>query len=228
MQRNTAASFALTGIALLAMGWSKPRLALIISATTGALATATLFEYLLHANFGIDEILGRGYITTQTSDAGRMSPTTAICFLLIAIGFGAAHTGSRSRRSAWLGVTGLLLHAVGAACFIALISGTSDAFASGNLTRVALPTAIGFLLLGIGMTAVGWDLTRPGLGEPARVPIGATLLVAIVRVGLWQAFTANEQIKVGFLTLLGGILSASLFGVVIHLALFRERALRRH
>src|SRR5690349_16644848 len=52
MQRNTAVSFALTGIALLAIVWSKPRLALITSAITCALATATLFEYLLHANFG--------------------------------------------------------------------------------------------------------------------------------------------------------------------------------
>ena len=222
MQRNTAVGFALIGLSLLAIVWRHRRFALIGSAITGALAAATLLEYLLHANFGIDEMLGAGYITTQTSNAGRMSPTTALCFLALAIGFALAQTGPRSRRSAWLGVTGLLVTAVGAGCFVALVSGTSDAFSWGNLTRVAFLTAIGFLLMGIGITAVGWDLTRPGLGEPAWVPIGASCLVGTIRIGLWQAFTANEQIKVGLLsnlTLLGGLLSAVLFGVVIHLAL---------
>jgi signal transduction histidine kinase len=222
MQRNTAVSFALIGLALLAVVWRKPRFTLLGAAITGALAVATLLEYLLRANFGIDEILGAGYITTQTSNPGRMSPTTALCFLVLAIGFALAQTGPRSRRSALLGVTGLLATAVGAACFIGLIAGTSDAFAWGNLTRVAFPTAVGFLLMGIGVTAVGWGMTRPGLGEPAWVPIGASFLVVTIRVGLWQAFAGRNPTKLGVisdLALLGGVVSAVLFGLMIHLAL---------
>jgi signal transduction histidine kinase len=222
MQRNAALSLALSGLALLGIVWSKPRLTLVGAAIMAVCATATLLEYVLSANFGIDELLGPAYITTQTSSPGRMSPATALCFLVLAIGFALAQTGSRNRRSTGLGVTGLMVTAVGAACVIALVSGTSDAFSWGNLTRVSLPTAIGILLLGIGTTAVAWDLTRPNLREPAWVPIGASCLVATTRIGLWQAFTANEQIKVGLLsnlTLLGGLLSAVLFGVVLHLAL---------
>lgn len=222
MQRNAALSLALSGLALLGIVWSKPRLTLVGAAIMAVCATATLLEYVLSANFGIDELLGPAYITTQTSSPGRMSPATALCFLVLAIGFALAQTGPRNRRSAGLGVTGLMVTAVGAACVIALVSGTSDAFSWGNLTRVSLPTAIGILLLGIGTTAVAWDLTRPNLREPAWVPIGASCLVATTRIGLWQAFTANEQIKVGLLsnlTLLGGLLSAVLFGVVLHLAL---------
>ena len=222
MQRNTAVSFALIGLALLGLVWRKPRFTLIGSAITGTVAAASLFEYLLHANFGIDELLGAAYVTTQTSDPGRMSPATALCFVVLAAGFVLAQTSLRKNRSAVLGVTGLLVAAVGATCIVSVISGTSDAFAWGNLTRVAFPTALGFLLLGTGVTALAWGMTRLERGEPAWVPIGAGFLVVTIRVGLWQAFSGKNPTKLGALsnlTLLGGVLAAALFGVVVHLAL---------
>jgi len=222
MQRNTAVSFALIGLALLGILWSKSTLTLVTSAITATFGAATVFEYLFGANFGIDELLGAAYITTQTSSPGRMSPTTALCFIVLAAGFVLAQTSLRAHGSSVLGVTGLLVAAVGAACLIGVISGTSGAFAWGNLTRVALPTAVGFLVLGIGVTAVAWGLTRSALGEPAWVPIGASFLVITVRIGLWQAFSRRNPTQLGVLsnlTLLGGVLSAVLFGVVVHLAL---------
>lgn len=222
MQRNTAVSFALIGLALLGIVRRKPRLTLIGSTITGTIAAASLFEYLLRIDFGIDEFLGGAYITTQTSDPGRMSPTTALCFIVLATGFALAQTRLRKNRSAVLGVTGLLVAAVGAACGIGVISGTSDALSWGNLTRVAALTAAGFLLIGIGITAVAWGMTRLGRGEPTWVPIGASFLVITVWLGLWQAFSQNNPTKLGVLsnlTLLGGVLSAVLFGVVVHLAL---------
>ena len=220
MQRNTAASFVLSGLALLGIARNWRRLTLIGSAITAAFAALTLLEYLFRAHLGIDELLGAGYITTHTSDPGRMSPTTALCFIVLAAGFMLSQTSLLTNRSAVLGVTGLLVAAVGAACSIGVASGTSDAFAWGNLTRVAFHTAVGFAVLGIGTTIVAWDLTRPALGEPAWIPIGAGFLVGTVRIGLWQAFSATNPTRfLSNLTLLGGLLSAIVFGVVVHLAL---------
>ena len=222
MQRNTAAGFALGGLALLGIVRSKPRLTLIGSAVSASLAVVTLLEYLFHSIVGIDELLGVSYIVTQTSSPGRMSPTTALCFLVLAAAFVLAQTSLRIRRSAVLGISGLSIAAVGAACCIAVISGTSDAFAWGNLTRVAFHTAVGFLLLGIGVTAVAWDMTQPGLGEPTWVPLGAGFLVITLRIGLWQAFSTSNPTRMNLLSnlaLLGGLLSAIIFGAVVHLAL---------
>jgi signal transduction histidine kinase len=222
MQRNTAVNFVLSGLALVGIAWNKPQRTLAVSAIAGTIAAATLFEHLLRVNLGIDELLGAGYLITHTSSPGRMSPTTALCFVVLTVGCMLAQTIRRTHRSAVLGVTGLLVAAVGATCFIGLISGTSDAFAWGNLTRVALPTAIGFLLLGIGVTAAAWNMTRGEFGEPLWVPIGASFLVMTVRVGLWQAFTVRNPTRMDVLsnlTLLGGVLSAALFGIVVHLAL---------
>ena len=218
MQRNTAVSFVLSGLALLGIAINRPRFTFVGSGITAAVAAATLLEYLLQANFGIDELLGAAYITTQVSNPGRMSPTTALCFFMLALGFVLAHTSLRSRQSSVLGVTGLLVGAVGATCCITLLSGGGAAFAWGNLTRVAFHTAVGFLTLGIGVAAVAWDMTRLGLSEPVWVPLGAGVLVSTIRVGWWQAYSDKAGWR-SDLTLLTGITSGIIFGVVVHLAL---------
>src|SRR4029079_6226538 len=97
-----------------------------------------------------------------------------------------------------------------------------DAFAWGNLNRVAAHTGVGLLVLGIGLAAVALDRTRPAISEPLWAPVGASIFLAIVRGGLWQSFSAKNQSKTDFLTnltLLGGLTGAALFGVVVHLAL---------
>jgi len=221
MQRNTAISFALCGIALLGIIASRPRLTFIGSTITAALSIGSILEYLFHASFGIDELLGVAFITTRAPEHGRISPTTAICFIVFAAGVMLAQTSLHRNRSAVLGITGLLVAAVGATCSIGVLSGTSDAFAWGNLNRIALHTGVGFVLLGIGLALVALDMTQLQLREPLWVSIGAGVFVATFRVGLWQAFSARNQSKPDFLTnltLWGGLSSAVLFGVVVHLA----------
>ncbi|HSP66157.1 MAG TPA: ATP-binding protein [Bryobacteraceae bacterium] len=221
MQRNTALCFGLTGLALLGMVAGRPQRTIVFSAITAMFAGGSLLEYLFRANLGIDQLLGSAYVTIQTSEPGRMAPATAVCFLLLAVALILAQTKVGGKSSV-LGITGLLVAAVGATCCIGVLAGTSDVFAWGNLTRVAFHTAIGFIVLGLGVTSVAWDLTQRQASNPAWVPIGASLLVAIVRIGLWQAFSARSQTKADLLsnlTLVGGLLSAALFGVVIQMAL---------
>ena len=222
MQPNTALSFLLSGIALLGIVVAKPRLTVIVSAITATISIASVLEYLFLANFGIDELLGVAFVTTLTPIRGRMSPTTALCFAVFAVVTILAQHRRFAKRSPLLGVTGLLVAAVGAACCIGVLSGTSDAFAWGNLNRVAIHTGVGFVLLGIGLTALALDVPQLGLRESLWISIGAAVFVATFRIGLWQAFAARNQNKSDFLTnltLWGGISSAVLFGVVVHLAL---------
>jgi len=222
MQRNTAVNFILSGIALLGIVIGRPPLTLIGSAITAAISAGSAFEYLFHTNFGIDELLGVAFIATQSPDHGRMSPTTALCFLVFAVGAVLAQTSLSRKRPAVLGLTGLLVAAIGATCSISVLSGTSDAFAFGNLNRVAVHTGVGLLVLGIGVAAAALDMTRPAINEPLWAPVGASIFLAIVRIGLWQAFSAKNQSKTDLLTnltLLGGLTGAALFGVVVHLGL---------
>ena len=228
MQRNTAMCFALTGLAILGMVAERSRSTVVFSGIAAVFAWGSLLEYLFGADFGIDQLLGTAYITTKTSEPGRMAPATALCFVMLATALVLAQTQLRRKRSAVLGIAGLLVAAVGATCCIGVLAGTSDALAWGNLTRVAFHTAIGFVLVGLGVTALAWDLTRREIGNAAWIPIGASLVVVLVRIGLWQAFSARNQTRADLLsnlTLAGGLLSAVLFGFVIHLAL-KARAQR--
>jgi len=222
MQRNTAVSFALTGLALMGIVWSKPQITFIGCAITATLAAGTLLEFLLHANLGIDQLLGVTYIATRASGPGRMAPTTAICFILLAGCFLLAQTNLVTNRSTMLGLAGSLVAAVGSTCCISVLLGTGDAFAWAGLARVAFHTGLGFLLLGIGVAALAWDITPRGLGEPAWVPIGACIFLTTFRVGIWQAFSAKNHTRIDFLSslaLLGALLGAVVFGMLVHFAL---------
>jgi signal transduction histidine kinase/ActR/RegA family two-component response regulator len=220
MQRNTAASFILAGIALLGVVLNKSRLTLVCSVITAPLAAATFLEFILHTNFGIDELLGVTYITTRAT--GRMAPTTALCFILLAGCLTLAQTRRVINRAPLLGVAGAGIAAVGATCIISVLWGSGDAFAWAGLARVAVHTGLGFLILGIGVASLAWDLTPRGLRESTWVPIAAGIFLVTFRVGLWQAFAAKNHIKLDWLstlTLLGAIAGAIVFGVFVHLAL---------
>ena len=233
MQRNTALNFVGCGIAVLGVVRGLRRLTFWGCGMAGTVALFSLLEYVTHANFGIDQLLGSAYITDQVSDPGRMSPITAICFLLLSAGLVLAETGSLQRRPAMLGITGLVLAAVGATCCISVLSGTSEAFTWGNITRVAVHTAFGFLVVGVGLTAMAWGLSRPMASEPAWIPIGATFFVATVRLGMWQAMAVRNHNNGAFLselTLLGVVASAILCGVFVHFILkanLQRAAMRR-
>jgi signal transduction histidine kinase len=195
MQRNSAACFVLSGLALLGIVIKSPRLTFI-----GAAITTTLAATLVN----------------------RPSSITPVCFILLAAGFVWAQSSRRPYQSPVLGLTGLMVAAVGATCVIGALSGAGDAFAWSSLNGIGLHTAVGFFSLGIGAAAVAFGMTQPVLRVPAWVPIGATLFLVIVRVGLWEAFSANNQDRgdlLSNLTLLGGLSGAILFGVVVHLAL---------
>jgi len=232
MQCSTALGFVLTGLALLGIVIGRRRVTVVASAVAGLLALLSLLESLFHVNLGIDEPLSSAFLARSAFDP-RMRPAAAICFLVLSAAFLSIHTRLRSHRSAVLGYPGLLTAAVGATYGVSLLSQASDPLSWVHLTGVALHTAMGFLFLGMGVAAVAWDMTRPGMSEPLWVPIGACLVVVLSRTGLWMAFLAKSQTKADLLsdvTLFGGIFSAVLFGVVLHLALkanLQREALRK-
>ncbi len=219
MQRSTAISFAAAGIALLGIALSKPRWTFIASPVAATLAGVSILEYVLQVSFGMDRILGPSYVAPITHGPGRMSPVTGLCFLALAISFELAQTRPLANRSPVLGITGLLVAAVGAACFISVVWGNGHAFFVGDPTRVAFDTAIGFLVLGTGLVALALDTIRAGLSE-LLAPIGAGFFMATTRFGLMQAFSAKNQTPLSSaLGFLAAILAAVLFGVLVHLTL---------
>jgi len=154
----------------------------------------------------------------------RGSPVATACFLIFAAGVALAERIGIHRRPAILGITGSLIAATGAACFVSAFVGSR---------AMAIPSAVGFYAIGVGLTALAWEMSQPAVSGPLWLPVGAGLFVGIFRTGVWQAFSSgfyNRTNPFYNFTLVGGVLSAVLFGVVVHLALkayMQSRVLRR-
>jgi PAS domain S-box-containing protein len=153
MKFNTALGLALGGSSLSLLG-KRPAIAGGFGAAAAAIGLLTALEYLARGNFGIDEFFVRPYIDTATLYAGRMSPLAASCFAFVGTGLLLAGLGRRSKTAL---TTAALL-----ACSVTMIAGVALAgymigidVASGwgHFSRLALHTALAFLLLGSGLLA---------------------------------------------------------------------------
>ncbi|HEU0075861.1 MAG TPA: ATP-binding protein [Dehalococcoidia bacterium] len=105
MKVNTALGFLLCGFALLAASGSEAgdrsyRIGQVCAVMVALLGALTLIEYTLRLNLGIDQLLiADDPNPAKTSDPGRMSPSTAVAFVFVAIAF---LTLDQRLRGVWL------------------------------------------------------------------------------------------------------------------------------
>ena len=198
MQYNTAFCFLLAGAGLIALAWRRALLTQVLGGIAAAIAGLTLFEYLFNANLGIDQLLFRSYITTESSPVGRMSPVTSVCFLqvglaLLLCGFGFG----RKWRVAAVGSLGSVIIAISVMAILGYGIGLPGTYGWGQLTRIALHTASGLCVLGMGLFALAWQSPRePGQRTPRWLPVPVALGVIAASLVLWQALESkqNEQL----------------------------------
>jgi PAS domain S-box-containing protein len=188
MVPNTAAGLTLCGLALLLLLPPRPlrRGSLACASIVALLALLTLIEYTFGRDLGIDLILAPANLRALSSYSPRMSPLTAICLLLTAIGLTAIAIGPR--RSGWP----TLLTAMAATLMgpVALTGLLSDIFGIGTAIgwiRAApmSPYAAGcFLLLCLGLIAHAWQLDTGRRAmrhdRKSRAPLWAPYCIAAV------------------------------------------------
>ncbi|HZE25237.1 MAG TPA: PAS domain S-box protein, partial [Blattabacteriaceae bacterium] len=222
MQRMTALSFALCGLALYLIVTDRRKAAAAIATLPLLIAIAVGLQYVLNTNFGIDEWLGPGYVTVLVPSPGRMSQLTVACVLLIASALVAASLrGAASYASAILGLTGSVIAMIGLVSFLSYLIAQRNAYIWGHIAQVSLHTQLGMLLMGSGLLAAGWKENPQAPLFPRWLPLSAWLAVSVFVLGLWQVFVLNEGRSVAGLShslLAGGLVIAALFGVTIYLA----------
>ncbi|HEY1893032.1 MAG TPA: PP2C family protein-serine/threonine phosphatase [Chthoniobacterales bacterium] len=177
MAPSTAFCFTLIGVGLIAyllkaaLRWIPRVVALVVL----VVVCAKLVEIFGDLNFGIDLWFVRNPGLFGAVPTGRMAPMTAINFLFIGTGL-LALTGMQPAKFA--GPLGALAAVIGAVVLVGYWYGTPLLY-GGHTIPVALSTACGFFLSGIGIVmaagATGWPL-RAFLGDSTR----ALLLRAFV------------------------------------------------
>ncbi len=192
MQYNTALCFLLNGVSLALAARGAAGAARALCAGAGLLAGATLLQYPLGADFGIDRLLMEPFTKTRTSHPGRMSPITGICFVLVSAALCAWNrrtTGARTAHAA--GILFSVALAVALSVMTGYLVGIDSLLTWGQLTRMAVHTSATFIVLSLGGLLV--CLPRAG----ARLPVAASVLtgttLSLLLVSLYQE---QEKTKV--------------------------------
>ena len=202
MQYNTALGFALSGLALLAMCQQKRYLQQSLGLMVLFIGFFTLIEYLFSINLGIDQAMMEHYIEVNTSQPGRMAPNTALCFTLT--GFILLFARRDKQYVALMGTLGTVISSLGVVAFGGYLIGIETAYGWGALTKMAVHTAIGFVVIGLSFFC--YSLTQHLTHFQNKIPpnwlswtfaiFGLTLTLMV-----WRAmsnFEAQQIIALGY------------------------------
>ena len=223
MQYNTALGFMICGAALLTAALDLGRPTALLGGLAAALGLATLCQYFFHANLGIDDLLGQTYLLTGATNPGRMAPNSAVALTLIGLALLGLSSPAFSRsRHFYPALLGSVVIALGTAALVGYAADVPGAYGWGDFHRMAVHTALGFILLGGGIVGLAWNAAQGERPDaPAWVPALAGATVGTVTVCMWYALAAGPDLHVGparpdpalpNVTLIAGLLSALLLG----------------
>ena len=186
MQYNTALGFLLSGLGLWGLITNKPKMAQTCGGVVSILGILTLIQYSTDINLHIDEFFMEHNILVGTSHPGRMAPNTALCFTLSGLVLVLACAKIPQE------VPNLISILVVSLGFIALTGYIIDleyAYGWGSLTRMALHTTAGFLILGSGLVIYTWQKSL----SQNRLPVATGLIVLALTLTLWQTLATREK-----------------------------------
>jgi CHASE3 domain sensor protein len=157
MQYNTAVCFVLTGAALFLLTTGFARHAPWLVGMSSLIAALTLLEYLGGWDLGIDQILLRPYFEAETAYPGRMSPLSAVCFLLLGAGIMMDASGRKSaRRNAVSGALSCMVGVIALVAALGFAFGIEPAYSWGSFSSMAVNTAAVFLVAASGLLCESW------------------------------------------------------------------------
>ncbi|MEO5887753.1 MAG: PAS domain S-box protein, partial [Anaerolineales bacterium] len=198
MKANAAVGFILCAISLWSLRngqatWQARLIANACAALVLLIAVLTLGEYLSNRDFGLDQLLFQDHaLATGTPFPGRMSPVTALNFLLLA----SSLLLIDNRWSSWpnqsLTLTALIIASV---AVVGYIYGVSSFYKIGVFASMALHTAITFIVLSLGLLCArpNRGLMSSFTGEGVAGVLARRLLPAAILI----------PILLGWLRLLG-------------------------
>lgn len=195
MQFNTALGFVVISLAMGALVSHKRDIAKYAGLLVMFLGGITLSQHIFGVNFYIDELFMKHYITIATSSPGRMAPNTALNFLLVGITL--VCLGQKKltiNHLVFSSLLGSLTLGLSMVALFGYMSNVEAAYSWGSLTKMAIHTAVGFMIVGILLileTEVLSKQIRQKL--PAfTLPITFSFLGFIVTLSLWQALHFSE------------------------------------
>ncbi len=160
MKANTAVAFGLAGAGVLlltrkSLGRFDKSITALFSLLVILIGAATIFEYIGHADLGIDQLLFRDRL--QIEFPGRLAPVTAVNFVIS--GCALLLLSGPQQRWKWAQILGAGTTVSALLAIIGYSYGVPLLYGSSHYTSMALHTGVSFLFL--GMVILG---CRPTVG----------------------------------------------------------------
>src|SRR5580704_7920189 len=195
MVYNTALGFFLSGLSLVAIALGRPRLALIGGGYVVVFGLVTLAEFMFSRDLGIDQLFMRDYVMVANAYPNRMALNSAVFWPLVGSAILLMSLSRARLRPLIVGLIGSIAFAQGLVAFSGYLTGVTTTYAWGNLTRMAVHTAFGFAILGLGLVALAWRDHRAEerKGAPRWLPIVVGVTVAAITLCLWQALVIDRR-----------------------------------
>jgi len=230
MAYNTAWCFVLCGAGLLLTTLRQPRIVTICGVVVAIFGFLTLIQHISGVDFGFDRLLMRGDFGGEADYHVKMAFNTAICLVLIGTSLVAAVLPKPfKKRSLMLAIIGSVIGMLGTDAFYGYLVGVKITYGWGNAIPMAVHAAVGFYVLGFGVIALAWKISKAEQPETPRwfpLVIGASGLTATFT--LWRALAAVEAAAgiysyLPLIVLFVGILTSLLFAWAIYFLLENER-----
>lgn len=211
MQFNTALCFVLCGAALILASSGARAFALPCLLVVLFLCLTTLAQYAFRIDAGIDRLFVEPHVSVFTAHPGRMSPPTALCFLVVSVALSCSLAGRA--------LAGPMLPAAGGALVVLSLfsivgfSAVLPDFTPYRWSGMALHTSACFLVLGTVLIAKG-----RGPGSSFRpIALSSAAMTCLV-ILIWGLRVERER------TLIQREISASAFALASFLESSRPAA----
>ncbi len=152
MKFNTSLLFFIAGLGLISLGRLPYRLAAVFGFFVLLGAMATLAQYLLGIDLGIDTFFMDPYVQKRASFPGRFSINTGIAFALTGIAIILSSFSDEDGNqifSRLIAAAGGLLMAITVPSLLGYLTGREEHFIWGAAAGMAFHTALAFFLLGV-------------------------------------------------------------------------------
>ena len=194
MQYATALAFALAGVGLLSSVAARNSVAGIAGLLTAAIGALSLVQDLLGIDPQVDLLFGSlQHLALGLAEFSRMSPSESLCFTFAGSALFIRRAGGEARMSMATSLLGCATAALGLVAVIGYVSDLAPAYGWGRLTRMALHTAVGILIVGCGLVASGWRDAPSSHDAPHRVPTLVGVASLTVTIAIWHGLLVHDR-----------------------------------
>lgn len=196
MHYHTALGFLLCGLGLLAVALGKLWLTRICGGIVLMIGFLTLIQNSFDAKLGSNRLLTSPDIQIDVPYPIVMASSTALCFVFTGVALLLTGIPIRlKQRPLILGFLSSIIGALGIMALLGYLINMKELY--GWWRHMALHTAIGFVVLSLGIFAFAWHdsrMERTRLPRWLPIPVGiGTLTIALV---LWQALRVQDHAQI--------------------------------